>query len=470
RKRMTVVCKNKKGDRRVYVKGAPDVVLELSTHYFLNGRIVPLTETLKKEIMKNNSLMASQALRNIGVAFKALPPGTKLKEDMVERGLVFAGILGMMDPPRPEVLPAIIKCQEAGIKPVMITGDHQETAVAVAKTIGLMPSRGEVITGSQLDKFTDQQLEARVEKINVYARVSPEHKLRVVKAFKKRGHVVAMTGDGINDAPAVKEADIGIAMGISGTDVTRESASLILADDNFATIVNAVEEGRNIYNNIRKFIRFLLACNMGEICTMFFALLIGLPLPLRPIQILWVNLVTDGLPAIALGVEPPEKGIMKDSPRLKGEGVFSRGLWQRILTRGSLIGLLTLAVFALSLGGSGDLDRARTISFSTLIMLQLFHVFDCRSEELTFWKISLKKNKYLTAAVVSSGFLLLLVLYIPWLQQAFRTVPLTGGEWFIIFLFSSLPSLGTVMKNFMGFFFSTKKKGLSNTLINFNRK
>lgn len=470
RKRMTVVCENKKGERRVYVKGAPDVVLDLCTHFYSHGKIIPLTDSLKREIIKNNSLMASQALRNIGVAFKELPPGKKLRKEMAEKDLVFAGLLGMMDPPRPEVLPAMIKCREAGIKPIMITGDHQETAVAVAKTIGLMSPQGEAIRGSQLDKLSDQQLEDRVEKIHVYARVSPEHKLRIVKAFKNKGHVVAMTGDGINDAPAVKEADIGIAMGISGTDVTRESASLILADDNFATIVNAVEEGRNIYNNIRKFIRFLLACNTGEIFTMFFALLIGLPLPLRPIQILWVNLVTDGLPAIALGVEPPERGIMKDPPRLKEEGVFSRGLWQMILSRGSLIGFFTLAAFAVALSSSGDLDRARTISFSTLIIMQLFHVFDCRSEELPFWKISLRKNLYLSAAVVSSTLLLLMVLYIPWLQQAFRTVPLNGEEWFMIILFSSLPSLVTVIKSFMGIFHPARRKSRRSTLINFNRK
>ena len=449
RKRMTVIYEDSNKKRRAYAKGAPDVILGLCTHYYENGRILKLTTPLKQEILKNNSFMASQALRNLAVAFKELPPGVEQTEESVEQGLVFVGIMGMMDPPRPEVLPAIQKCRKAGIKTVMITGDHQNTAVAIAKSLKLMPSGGKVLTGAQLSKMKDRQLENMVDDTYVYARVSPEHKLRIVQALKNKGHVVAMTGDGINDAPAVKEADIGIAMGISGTDVTKESASLILADDNFATIVNAVEEGRSIYDNIRKFIRFLLSCNIGEIFTMFFALLIGLPLPLRPIQILWVNLVTDGLPAMALGVEPPEKGIMRRTPRSKEEGVFSRGLWFMILSRGSLIGLLTLIAFTAGLTTTGDLERARTIGFSTLIVLQLFHVFDCRSEQAPFWKISLRSNLYLIAAVVSSFMMLLVVLYWPWLQEVFRTVSLTTEEWLLVVVLSTVPSMGTILKHLL---------------------
>ncbi len=448
RKRMTVIYEDFHKKRRAYTKGAPDVILGLCTHYYENGRILKLTPTVKEEILKNNSLMASQALRNLAVAFKELPPGDKQDQEGVEQGLVFVGIIGMIDPPRPEVLPAIQKCGKAGIKTVMITGDHQNTAVAIAKNLNLMPSRGKVLTGAQLNRMKDKQLEKIVDDVYVYARVSPEHKLRIIQALKNKGHVVAMTGDGINDAPAVKEADIGIAMGISGTDVTKESASLVLADDNFATIVNAVEEGRSIYDNIRKFIRFLLSCNIGEIFTMFFALLVGLPLPLRPIQILWVNLVTDGLPAMALGIEPPEKGIMRRAPRAKEEGVFSRGLWFKILSRGSLIGFLTLTAFTVGLTDTGDLERARTIGFSTLIVLQLFHVFDCRSEQTPFWKLSLRSNLYLIVAVASSFVMLLAVLYWSWLQEIFSTVALNAEEWLLIIVLSVVPSVGIIIKNF----------------------
>lgn len=456
RKRMTVVCKKLKGERRAYIKGAPDIILELCTHYYQNGGVVRLNNTLKKEIMKYNSLMAGKAYRNLAVAYKDITPGSALKEDLVEKDLVFVGVLGMMDPPRPEVLPAIQKCREAGVKTVMITGDHQNTALAVANSINLIPPGGKIVTGAQLNRLSDRQLEEKADNIFVYARVSPEHKLRIVKALKNRGHVVAMTGDGINDAPAVKEADIGIAMGISGTDVTKESADLVLADDHFATIVNAIEEGRNIYDNIRKFIRFLLSCNTGEIFTMFFALLVGLPLPLRPIQILWVNLVTDGLPAMALGVEPPEKNIMRRNPRLKQESIFSRGLWFKILSRGSLIGFLTLAAFTAGLSTAGDLERARTIGFSTLIILQLLHVFDCRSESITFWKISLKSNMYLVISVLSSLSMLLVVLYWPWLQGVFGTSPLNLEEWLLVLIISTLPFIGTVIKSVIGSIFSHK--------------
>ena len=448
RKRMTVVYENLQKERKAYTKGAPDVILELCTHYLDNGRVRALDYSLKKEIMKKNSSLASQALRNLAFAYRDLPSDSKLSlnENQVERELIFVGIMGMIDPPRPEVFPAVQKCRKAGIKTVMITGDHQNTALAIARSIDLIPPDGKTVTGDDLNRLSDRQLEERADQIYVYARVSPAHKLRIVRALKNRGHVVAMTGDGINDAPAVKEADIGIAMGISGTDVTKEAASLVLADDNFSTIVSAIEEGRNIYNNIRKFIRFLLSCNIGEIFTMFFALLIGLPLPLRPIQILWINLVTDGLPAMALGVEPPEKGIMKIPPRQKEEGIFARGLWQKILNRGSIIGLLTLVSFYAGFSATGELDRARTMAFVTLILLQLVHVFDCRSEHLPFWKVSLKTNLYLLGAVSISLGMLLAVIYWPFLQGIFRTTHLTAEEWFLVVVLSVLPSLGSLLK------------------------
>ncbi len=448
RKRMTVVYENKQKQRRAYTKGAPDVILELCTHYFDNGRIRVLDDSLRKEIMKKNESLASQALRNLAFAYRELPAdkGFTLAEKQVERELIFVGIMGMIDPPRPEVFPAVQKCRKAGIKTVMITGDHQNTALAIARSLDLIPPGGKTVTGDDLNRLNDRQLEELADQIYVYARVSPAHKLRIVRALKNRGHVVAMTGDGINDAPAVKEADIGIAMGVSGTDVTKEAASLVLADDNFSTIVSAIEEGRNIYNNIRKFIRFLLSCNTGEIFTMFVALLIGLPLPLRPIQILWVNLVTDGLPAMALGVEPPEKGIMKIPPRQKEEGIFARGLWQKILNRGSMIGLLTLVSFYAGYTATGELERARTMAFVTLIMLQLVHVFECRSERLPFWKVSLKSNMYLIGAVGISFGMMLAVIYWPFLQGIFRTTLLTAEEWFLVLVLSVLPSLGSLLK------------------------
>ncbi|UNC92793.1 calcium-translocating P-type ATPase, SERCA-type [Candidatus Contubernalis alkaliaceticus] len=449
RKRMTVVYENSKKQRRAYTKGAPDVILSLCTHYYDNGMVRELNDSLKKEIIKKNSTLASQALRTLAFAYRELPSGSKfsINEKQLERELIYAGIMGMIDPPRPEVPAAVQKCKRAGIKTVMITGDHQNTALAIANSIGLAPTGGMSVTGDELNRLSDSQLEEKVDRIYVYARVSPAHKLRIVRALKNRGHVVAMTGDGINDAPAVKEADIGIAMGISGTDVTREAASLILADDNFSTIASAIEEGRNIYNNIRKFIRFLLSCNTGEIFTMFFALLIGLPLPLRPIQILWVNLVTDGLPAMALGVEPPEKGIMKIPPREKDEGIFARGLWQKILNRGSVIGFLTLVSFSAGLSATGDLERSRTMAFVTLILLQLFHVFDCRSEHLPFWKVSIRTNLALVMSVASSLAMLLAVIYWPFLQEIFRTSVLTSEEWFLVMVLSILPSLGTLLKS-----------------------
>ncbi|HHX75125.1 MAG TPA: cation-translocating P-type ATPase, partial [Firmicutes bacterium] len=428
RKRMSVLYEGKNG-QVLYVKGAPEIILERCTQIYHAGRVVELSRSLRAEVLQQTERMAALALRNLAVAYRPQTGGAGWDR---EEELIFLGLLGMLDPPRPEVLPAIRKCHTAGIKTVMITGDHKTTAMAVARSLQLLPRHGKVLTGRDLDAMTDARLEQAVEQTYVYARVTPEHKLRIVRALKRRGHIVAMTGDGVNDAPAVKEADIGIAMGESGTDVTREAAAMILADDNFTTIVNAVEEGRGIYDNIRKFIRFLLACNTGEILTMFLAMLAGLPLPLRAIQILWINLVTDGLPAMALGVDPTDSHVMERKPRSPDEGVFARGLWEKILGRGIVIGLTTVLIFAFALKQGTGLDTARTMAFVTLIIAQMVYVFDCRSEQLSVWQISIFSNPWLLAAVASSLVLLVLVLYHPVLAAVFITTPLSAKQWLLI--------------------------------------
>ncbi|MCW3490909.1 calcium-translocating P-type ATPase, SERCA-type [Dethiobacter alkaliphilus] len=440
RKRMSVLYSGAKGPV-LYMKGAPETVLARCSQIYLDGKVVKLTQSLRQKVMVQNETMAGMALRNLAMAYKPLPHTRAEISESMEEDLIFVGLLGMMDPPRPEVLPAIKKCHTAGIKTVMITGDHKTTAMAIARMLRMLPDKGNVLTGAELDKISDKQLEQMVENTYVYARVTPEHKLRIVRALKRCGHIVGMTGDGVNDAPAVKEADIGIAMGNTGTDVTREAAALVLADDNFTTIVGAVEEGRSIYDNIRKFIRFLLACNTGEILTMLVAMLMGLPLPLRAIQILWINLVTDGLPAMALGVDPVEKGVMQRQPRSPREGIFSQGLWQKIVGRGTLIGLTTVAVFAWSLEQGMELEAARTMAFATLIVAQLIYVFDCRSERSYFWQVGLLSNPWLIAAVLSSFGLLLVVMYHPMLAAVFTTVPLQLEQWAIIFGASVFPTI-----------------------------
>jgi P-type Ca2+ transporter type 2C len=324
---------------------------------------------------------------------------------------------------------------------VMITGDHQATADAIALELGIKRPGGLTVTGTDLYNMSDEEFLNKVNDIDVYARVSPEHKLRIVKALQRQGHVVAMTGDGVNDAPAIKAADIGIAMGQSGTDVSREASSLVLADDNFATIVAAIEEGRNIYENIRKFIAYLLASNVGEILIMFLAMLAGLPLPLVPIQILWVNLVTDGLPAMALGVDPAEETSMARPPRNSREGVFARGIGWKIVTRGLFIGLCSLAAFWVTYEEfPDDLVKAQTVAFATLVLAQLVYVFDCRSRTTIFGRSPLD-NMALVLAVLSSAFLLLAVIYYPPLQPVFRTVPLGLREWVLVVVTSALPVL-----------------------------
>ncbi|MFZ5648496.1 MAG: calcium-translocating P-type ATPase, SERCA-type [Bacillota bacterium] len=444
RKRMTVFYRDGAGAVTAYAKGAPDVLLDICTHRYDKGRIIPLTETDRKEILASVSGMAAEALRVLAFAYK------KVDREMEDYGgeesnLVFIGLCGMIDPPRPSAVSAVHTCRRAGIHVAMITGDHQATARAVALEMGLLARGGRVVTGAELDRMSDEELVRQAGQVAVYARVSPRHKLRVVRSLKQAGHVVAMTGDGVNDAPAVKEADIGIAMGITGTDVTKEASSMVLADDDFSSIVSAVEEGRGIYDNIRKFIRYLLSCNVGEVLVMFLAVLGGLPLPLLPIQILWTNLVTDGLPALALGVDPADRDIMNRRPRHPGEGIFANGLLLKILGSGTAIALVTLAAFTLALFGSGNIDLARTVSFNTLVFAQLFYVFTCRSEHHTILELGILSNPQLVMAVVCSSVLQLSVTHLPFLQKVFHTVPLSPFQWCVIISLSALPTVAGII-------------------------
>ncbi|MFE4711812.1 calcium-translocating P-type ATPase, SERCA-type [Paenibacillus sp. NPDC056722] len=443
RKLMSVVVEHP-GGRMVCTKGAPDVLLSRCSYLLWEGAVVPCTPTLRQKVMDANEAMASGALRVLAMAYRDLRANEVVGEDKeAESQLIFVGLAGMIDPPRREVRDAISVTRRAGIKTVMITGDHGTTAEAIAHQLGILQRGGTVLTGSQLSRMDDDELDKVSDNVFVYARVSPEHKLRIVKSLQRRGHVVAMTGDGVNDAPAIKAADIGISMGITGTDVTKEASSLILGDDNFSTIVAAIEEGRNIYENIRKFIRYLLASNVGEILTMFFAMMLGLPLPLVPIQILWVNLVTDGLPAMALGVDQPEKDLMEHKPRGAKENIFARRLGWKIISRGLLIGLCTLGAFWLTLRiapeNPDQLILAQSVAFATLVMAQLFHVFDCRSSRSVFHRNPFQ-NKYLVLAVLSSIILMLAVMYLPVLQPVFKTVPLNFREWCLVLVAAGIPT------------------------------
>lgn len=449
RKRMSVVYRQPGGAITAYVKGAPDGILELCTHIYRNGLAVPISPRERDFILRQNASMAEEALRVLAFAYRDLAAGSEqFTEDVVEQKLVFLGLAGMIDPPRPAAPKAVQTCHRAGIKVVMVTGDHPLTARAVARELGILARDGEILTGLDLEQLSWNRLREMAKRVQVYARVSPRHKLQIVRALKESGHVVAMTGDGVNDAPAVKEADIGIAMGSTGTDVTKEASAMVLTDDNFSNIVAAVEEGRGIYDNIRKFIRYLLSCNVGEVLTMFLAVLVGMPLPLLPIQILWMNLVTDGLPAMALGVDPYDRDIMTRPPRHPRESVFSHGMIRRICISGTLIGLGTLLSFRLGLY-LGDVALARTIAFNTLVFFQLFFVFSCRSEFHTILEVGLLTNPYLVGAVLISAALQLMTVYLPFLQPVFHTVPLSGQHWVLILGIASAPTVAGLLARFL---------------------
>ena len=382
--------------------------------------------------MRANSEMASRALRVLALADREQPrPADGTYE---EAGLTFAGLVGMIDPPRDEVKEAVRKCRDAGIRPIMITGDHPATALAIARELHIAAENDRVVTGQELNDMSDDDLAAAVDQIPVYARVSAEHKLRVVQAWKSRGQVVAMTGDGVNDAPAVKAADIGIAMGVAGTDVTKEASDMVLTDDNFASIVNAVEEGRGIFDNIQKFVHYLLSCNAGEVLLMFFAALIGWPVPLMAIQILWINLVTDGLPALALGMEPPERDIMSRKPRPPREPVITLERGLLILFHGTLVAAVAaIGFWVVYQGDEGHLARARTVAFCITAYAQLFYSVGCRSQRYTMPELGLFSNPHLFWAIAVSGLLQLSVVTLPFAQPVFEVATHLGWEWALVF-------------------------------------
>jgi Ca2+-transporting ATPase len=440
RKRMTVLRKGPNGTTAV-VKGAPDVLLALCTAIEDNATTRPLTEKDRDLILKANSDLARQALRVLAVAYRVC--GDKITEftsKTVEDNLIFVGLMAMIDPPREEVKQAIVECRKAGLRTVMITGDHKDTAVAIARELGLYSSDSLALTGEELDRTSDAELASKIDRVRVYARVSPEHKLRVVRALRSHGQVVAMTGDGVNDAPAVKEADIGVAMGITGTDVTKEVSDMVITDDNFASIVSAVREGRGIYDNIRKFVHYLLSCNVGEILVMFVASLMGMPMPLLPIHILWVNLVTDGLPALALGVDPVDPDIMEKPPRKTDEPVVTRPQMVIMVCQGAFIAAASLAAFSYILWWENEgITRARTGAFVVLSCSQLFHAFNCRNMTKSLFKIGPFTNMNLIWANLISLGLQVGVVYIPFCRSIFKTEMLTAFDWVLVMGISSLP-------------------------------
>ncbi len=444
-KRMTTIhaLENAETPFRAYVKGAPDVLLELCSHVENHGDVLPLAAELQQEIMEANDRMASQALRVLAIAFKPLQVADVGALDWSrDRDLVFLGLTGMIDPPRPEVRAAVEVTRHAGIKPVMITGDHQDTALAIAKELDLLTPGHRTLTGKELDELSDSELVGLADKVDVYARVSPEHKVRIVDGLKKLGHVVAMTGDGVNDAPALKRADIGIAMGITGTDVAKETADMILMDDNFASIVSAVEEGRIIYSNIRKFVYYLLSCNVAEILIIFLALVAGLPLPLRPIHLLWLNLVTDGLPALALGLEEGEPDTMDRPPRPPREPIINREMVWNTGIQGVVITAATLVAFVIGLRiYPNSLVAAQTIAFVTLISSELWRAYTSRSERYPLLKLGVFSNRYMLWATLSSFLLMLAVVYLPVFEPIFATAELPLRDWIMILPLTILPSV-----------------------------
>jgi Ca2+-transporting ATPase len=446
RKKMTIVRQEGTGggggERYIaYVKGAPDILLENCKRVQERGAERRMFNEDIVKILRANNYLSDQALRVLAVAYRVFEGKPERYEaSVIESDLTFAGLIAMIDPPREEAKEAIGKCRESGIKAVMITGDHKNTAVAIARELGFFGPDSLALTGEELDRISDAEFEGEVQRTSVYARVSPEHKLRAVRAWRKRGDVVAMTGDGVNDAPAVKEADIGVAMGITGTDVTKEVSDMIITDDNFASIVAAVEEGRGIYDNIKKFIHYLLSCNSGEILVMFVASLVGLPLPLLPVQILWVNIVTDGLPALALGVDPVDPDVMKRPPRKTDEAVIPGAVARLILAQGVFIAFCSLLAFCFVLLVEKEgIVRARTAALFAMTCSELFQALNCRSQSVSFFKLGIFTNSKLLLASMGSLVLQILILYIPFTQRVFRVEALSLLDMVVLLVISSLP-------------------------------
>ena len=433
RKMMTTIHKYGNG-YRIITKGAPDVLLKRCSNCYSGGQIVPIFSK-KDDINEQNNQMAEKALRVIAVAYKDVEKLPEMQD--VEKDLIFCGLIGMIDPPREGVKEAVRTCRRAGIKTVMITGDHLQTAKAIAKELGILKRGDLAIDGETLERMSQHELEQNIMDYSVFARVSPEHKVRIVKAFQSTGAVVAMTGDGVNDAPALKNADIGIAMGEGGTDVAKNAADMILLDDNFVTIVEAVKQGRNIYDNIKKAIHFLISTNIGEIVTIFFGLVLGIKSPLLAIQLLWINLVTDSLPAIALGLEKEEENIMSRLPRDPKKNLFADGLWWKIMIEGAMLGMFTLLAFSIG-NRLYSVEVGRTMAFLTLGILELVHSFNIKSEESIF-KIGIFENKYLIGALVLGVILQVIVVVVSPLAQVFSLVPLTGIQWLYTVLIAIAP-------------------------------
>jgi Ca2+-transporting ATPase len=459
RKLMTTVHSTSGNGYHSITKGAFDFMLSRCTHYYKDGKQYPISNKDRRHLVELNDTMTAKALRVIAVAYKNLPEHFR-KADSLEQDLTFIGLIGMIDPPREEVKDAVATCRQAGIKPVMITGDHVLTAKAIARELGILADGEEAITGDSLTHMSDETLQDNIDRYSVFARVSPEHKVRIVKAFQAKGEVVAMTGDGVNDAPALNAADIGCAMGITGTDVAKNAADMILTDDNFATIVSAVKEGRGIYDNIKKAVHFLLSSNIGEILTIFVAILLGLPTPLVAVQLLWVNLITDSLPAIALGVEPVAKDIMKKKPISPEKGMFADGLAFQIVCEGIMIGSLALLAFIIgfhfydtpalvkSLEGQTNSTlpstyipwTGRTMAFAVLSLSQLFHSFNMRSS-YSLSEIGIFSNRKLVYSFIICAFLQIIVITIPMLAKVFQVVPLTLRQWAITLFLAFVPIL-----------------------------
>ena len=446
RKRMATINKMGEGDFRIHVKGGLDEVLAVTSHILIHGNIRPITDEDRETIRKENHRMAQLALRVLAVAYRNIDViPAEVTDATIEKELVFIGLLGMIDPARPEVMEAVKKCRTAGIRPVMITGDHKVTAVAIASEIGIYREKDKAVTGTDLEAITQDHLEHAVKDYSVYARVAPEHKVRIVQAWQLHGDIVAMTGDGVNDAPALKQADIGVAMGIVGTEVAKDASDVVLTDDNFATIVKAVEEGRRIYDNILKAIQFLLSSNVGEVLLIFIAFLWNLGNPLSPILILWINLVTDSLPALALSMDPAEKDIMTRKPRDPQKGIFSKGMIWRIFYQGSTIGLISLAAYLI---GRNDGIRTglehpemlgQTMAFAVLGLSQLLHVRNLHSNKLSSFRINILANKSLLGAIFLSILLLLLVLIVPGVMQIFGLVEMDSMHWLYVIALSFIP-------------------------------
>ena len=436
-----------------FTKGAPDIVIKRCSKIALNGEIIDFTQDLKNRVLSVNSQFAKSALRVLSAAYKVWEDVPKENtSDNVETQMIFLGLVGMIDPARPEVRDSIMQCKTAGVDAVMITGDYKETAFAIAKELGIAETEDQAIMGAELDNLSDIELREIVKKIKVYARVSPDHKVKIVSALKENGHITAMTGDGVNDALALKKADIGVAMGITGTDVAKNTAEVILTDDNFATIVHAVEEGRIIFANIKKFVFFLLSCNVGEILLVFTSILLNWEVPLVPIQLLWLNLVSDSFPAMALGVEPAEPNIMYQPPRDTKEGILDKGMYGAIAFQAVIIAVSTLLAYYWAMGryGVGEgLIHSRTIAFTTLIVSELLRAFSSRSQDFTLFKIGLFSNMRMIQAVLVSFLLTLVVIYVPFLSGVFNVVPLNITDWEIVLAFAFIPLVaGELYKKF----------------------